>query len=94
MLSVYYINLDFSDELLLMKCDLNENGRRRHLPKGPSQSVIDAFTNERIATGEKVQSIVDINEIVLRCDVKLVVELSEQKANSMFSRFKMTYDIS
>lgn len=52
-----------------MKCNVNENVQRRRLQKGPSQTVIDEFTIEKTASGEKAESIVDINEIVLRCDV-------------------------
>lgn len=58
-----------TDELLLIKCGSNKDVAERRFEKGPSQSVIDDLTVERASSGERVLSVVDVNEIMLRCDV-------------------------
>ncbi|XP_037033085.1 ubiquitin-associated domain-containing protein 1-like [Bradysia coprophila] len=70
-LSISQSNLSDCDELLLMKCRLTEeNDNENRVQKGPSQLVIDKATVDRIQCGEKTESVGDVNEIMLRCDVK------------------------
>lgn len=59
-----------ADELLLMKCSLGDgNANDSPVQKGPTQMVIDKATEERIQCGDKTESVGDVNEIMLRCDV-------------------------
>ncbi|KAG4071889.1 hypothetical protein HA402_006050 [Bradysia odoriphaga] len=70
-LSISQSNLSDCDELLLMKCRLTDgNDNESRVQKGPSQMVIDNATADRIQCGEKTESVGDVNEIMLRCDVK------------------------
>lgn len=55
-----------------MKCGPNDGAPGRLIQKGPSQNVIDKLTVDRIKCGEKAQSVVDVNEIMLRCDVNSI----------------------
>lgn len=76
-----------------MKCGHNDGAPVRHIQKGPSQSVIDKLTVERIKCGEKAQSVVDVNEIMLRCDVNSIkVGKKIQNSFNVNCRFKMTYE--
>lgn len=67
------------DELLLLKCDNIEDVRRKNIQKGPSQEKIDKITVERVACGEKIQPIADVNEIMLRCDVISMTDNDDDK---------------
>lgn len=55
-----------------MKYGNSEGAAGKRIQKAPSQSVIDKLTVERIPCGEKAQSVVDVNEIMLRCDVNSI----------------------
>lgn len=84
-----------TDELLLVKCDNNKVAPERRIQKGPAQNVIDKLTAERISCGERAQSVVDVNEIMLRCDVNPHLTVGQLKVANSFNfncRCKMIYD--
>lgn len=54
-----------------MKCVKNEV-IGRHVETGPTQLVIDKLTAKTLSCGENVEPIVDINEIMSRCDVSFI----------------------
>lgn len=72
-----------------MKSDNNVVAPRRRIQKGPTQNVIDKLTVERSACGEKAQSVVDVSEIMLRCDVNSIFSFKIQKCmHRRFLRFR------
>lgn len=57
-----------------MQCSRSDgNAEESRVQKGPSQMVIDKATVERIQCGDKTESVGDVNDIMLHCDVNSLV---------------------
>ncbi|KAJ6647276.1 Ubiquitin-associated domain-containing protein 1 [Pseudolycoriella hygida] len=84
-LSISKCTLAHNDELLLMRRDNGKCVSNKYIQKGPSQSTIDELTVEGMQCGQKAESVIDVGEIMLHCDVQsdirhLLISLAKSSA--------------